>query len=164
MSEAGPEMLMLEETGTVVAVEGRYVVIETQRRSACGHCSSGDNCGTSVLSSLFSKRRSRVHLLNHLGLAVGDKAVVGINESVLLYAAALAYMLPLLLMIAAAAAVDMAGFGNDVSFVLSMAGLFIGMFISNRIMRGGDYQKREIVLLRGVNEPGLRLANTHTNS
>jgi sigma-E factor negative regulatory protein RseC len=161
MNEAVTEIPMLEETGEVVAIEGRYVVIETQRRSACGHCSSGDNCGTSVLADLFSKSRGKVRLPNHLGLRVGDQAVIGINESVLLYAAVLAYMLPLLLMIAATVVASLAGFSDSIGFVMSMVGLFIGMFISNRIMRGGDYEKREIVLLRNANDHGIRMTDIH---
>lgn len=141
---------MIEETGTVVAIEGSYAVIETQARSACGHCSVGDSCGTSVLVSLFSKRRNRVRLKNHLNLAEGDMAVIGINESVLLSTAVLAYMLPLILMIAFAVIASLSGFGDDINFAFSLIGLFAGMHVTNRIMGNKDYQAREIVLIRQV--------------
>ena len=71
---------LLEETGKVIAVNGAYAVIEMQQRSACGHCNQGDQCGTSMVAGLFSARRQRLHLMNHLALSVGDTAVVGISE------------------------------------------------------------------------------------
>jgi len=150
---------MLEETGRVIAVEGRYAVIETQQRSACGHCNVGDSCGTSVLAGLFSRRRNRVRLVNHLDLQVGDQAVVGINESVLLSTAILAYLLPLLLMLGFAVTTDLLGYGDQVSFASSMLGLFAGMQITNRIMGKRDFQSREIRLLRNANESPVRFTD-----
>jgi len=150
---------MLEETGRVIAVEGRYAVIETQQRSACGHCNVGDSCGTSVLAGLFSRRRNRVRLVNHLDLQVGDQAVVGINESVLLSTAILAYLLPLLLMLGFAITTDLLGYGDQVSFASSMLGLFAGMQITNRIMGKRDFQSREIRLLRNANESPVRFTD-----
>lgn len=162
MNELNGQPGMLEETGQVVAIEGRYAVIETQRRSACGQCHVGDDCGTSVLAGLFSKRRNRVRLKNHLNLSVGDVAVIGINESVLLSTAVLAYMLPLVLMILLAMFASLAGLGDNISFIASMLGLFVGMQVTNRIMGKKDYQTREIVLLRNANEPLVRLVERHT--
>ncbi len=141
---------MLEETGTVIEVTGSYAVIETQQRSACGQCSV--SCGTSVLAGLFKNRRQRVRLRNHLGLRAGDRAVIGINESVLVSTAVMAYMLPLVLMILAAALSHGMGFGDGVDFLASMSGLFIGMRLANRIMGHRDFQGREIVLLRNADE------------
>jgi sigma-E factor negative regulatory protein RseC len=157
------EATMLEETGKVVAIEGRYVVIETQQRSACGHCNVGDSCGTSVLAGLFSKRRNRVRLENHLDLSVGDQAVIGINESVLLSTAVMAYLLPLLMMITLAVISSLSGFGDGINFVVGMLGLFIGMMISNRIMGDKDYQAREIVLLRSASQSIIQFTDKQIN-
>lgn len=162
MSDAFNETPMLEETGTVVAVDGQYVVIETQQRSACGHCNVGDSCGTSVLAGLFSKRKNQVRLLNHLNLSEGDLAVIGINESVLLTTAVLAYMLPLLMMIALGVSSSLFGLGDNISFVASILGLFFGMRVSNRMMDNKDYQPREIVLLRNANELPIQFTDKHT--
>jgi len=152
MNEAIQQPVMLEETGTVIALEGAYAVIETQPRSACGHCNVGDSCGTSVLAGLFSKRRNKVRLINHLQLNKGDTAVIGINESVLLSTAVLAYMLPLILMIAFAVSASAMGAADEINFLFSMMGLFVGMQITNRIMGDRECQSREIVLLRKVNQ------------
>lgn len=151
MNNEMQQTTMLEESGTVVAIEGDYALIETQRKSACGHCGVGDSCGTSVLSSLFSNKRSRIRLKNHLGLVVGETAVIGINETVLLSTAVLAYLLPLISMIVCTLVGDSLVAG-DSGFVFGLAGLFVGMAITNRIMDNRDYQEKEIILLRNASE------------
>ena len=156
------ETRMLEETGKVIAIDGSYAVIETEQRSACGHCNVGDSCGTSVLAGLFKRRRNHVKLLNHLNLSKGDMVVIGINESVLLSTAVLAYLLPLLLMILLAIISNLTGFGDDISFVASMLGLFVGMKITNWIMGNKDYQAREIVLLRNANESPIKFTDNQS--
>jgi sigma-E factor negative regulatory protein RseC len=162
MSESVTTTGMLEETGKVVGIEGKYVVIETQQRSSCGHCNVSDNCGTSVLAGLFKRRRNQVRLINHLNLSVGDDVVIGINESVLLSTAALAYMLPLIMMIVLSLVTSFSGYGDDVSFIVGMIGLFSGMQIANTIMgrnmNSDDFQSREIVLLRNANEPRVQFS------
>lgn len=161
MNEVIEETSMLEETGKVIAVEGGYVVIETQQRSACGQCNVGDSCGTSILAGLFKNRRHKVRLINRIGLSKGDLAVIGINESVLLSTAIMAYMLPLILMIIPAVITSLYGFGDGASFIFSLLGLFAGMQISNRIMGNKDFQSREIVLIRKSKEPVIQLLDKH---
>ncbi len=152
MNEMLNETAMLEESGMVVAIEGGYAVIEIQRVSACGHCNVGDSCGTSVLAGLFSGRSNQVRLLNHLGLSIGDTAVIGINQSVLLITAVLAYMLPLILMIAFSVIANLSMLSDGINFIFSLLGLFVGMQITNRIMRDKEYQTQEIVLLRSADK------------
>lgn len=163
MNEMLNETAMLEEIGVVVAIEGgyegSYAVIETQRVSACGHCNVGDSCGTSVLAGLFSGRSNQVRLLNHLGLSIGDTAVIGINQSVLLITAVLAYMLPLVLMIAFSVIANLSMLSDGINFIFSLLGLFVGMQITNRIMRGKEYQTQEIVLLRSAEKTANKQAN-----
>jgi sigma-E factor negative regulatory protein RseC len=148
MNELINEIPMLEETGKVIALQGRYAIIETQQRTACGQCNVGNRCGTSILAGLFGNRRHKVRLINHLGLSEGDFAVIGINESLLLSTAVLAYMLPLMLMIVPAVILSLYGFNDGISFIISLFGLFFGMQVSNKIMANKDFQSREIILLR----------------
>ncbi len=158
MNEVENQTVMLEETGTVVAIDGNYAIIEIQARSACDHCNMDDSCGTSVLSSLFSKRRNKVHLINHLNLSEGDMAIIGINESVILSAAILAYMFPLILMITFAVIINLLGFNDTVDFAFSLLGLLFGMQIINHIMKNKDHQKKDIILLRKINRSANKLS------
>ncbi len=149
MSDGMAEAI-IEKKGKVVAIDGEYVVIETRPHSSCSHCGSSDSCGVSVLAGLFSRSRNHVRLLNHLDLKLGDQAVIGINELVLLSTAVMAYMLPLVIMILLAVVFDIAGFSDDINFIFSLLGLFVGLFISNHIMENKGFKSREIVLLRNA--------------
>jgi sigma-E factor negative regulatory protein RseC len=162
MNKSRVDMPMLEATGKVMAVDGEYVVVETRQRSACGHCSAGERCDVSVLSGLFSARRNQVRLSNHLNLSAGDIVVMGINESVLLTTAMMAYMLPLVMMIAFATVINLQGFEDAISFMAGLVGLFTGMQLSNFLMARRHTPYREIVLLRKANESVVRYTKTHT--
>lgn len=158
---------MLEHTGTVIEIDAHTALIETVRRSACGHCSSGDSCGTSVLAGLFRQRGNRVRVCNHLHLKPGDHAVLGIAESTLLRAALWAYMAPLVVMLAFAMFASSAGFSDGYVFIASVAGLFSGLCLAGlmRTRRVTD----DIVLLRAAGnqcatvnlERNLIEVNTH---
>jgi len=158
---------MLEHTGTVIEADEHSALIETVRRSACEHCSSGDSCGTSVLAGVFRQRGNRVRVSNHLHLKPGDQAVLGIAESTLLRAALWAYMVPLIAMIAFAMFASAAGFSDGYVFIASIAGLFNGLYLARlvRTRRVTD----DIVLLRAAGgcsatvnlERNLIEVNTH---
>jgi sigma-E factor negative regulatory protein RseC len=139
---------MLEHTGTVIEADEHTALIETVRRSACGQCSSGDSCGTSVLAGLFKQRGNRVRVCNHLHLKPGDQAVLGIAESTLLRAALWAYLAPLIVMLAFAMFTASAGFSDGYVFAASVVGLFNGLYLAG-LMRTRKVTD-DIVLLRAA--------------
>ena len=120
---------MIEESGVVVAVEGEFVWVETQAKSACGHCNVGSSCGTSVLAKVFANKRNRVQVLNHLGLQEGDGAVIGISDEMVTRAAFMAYMLPLVFMLVISMMVSGMGANNGVVALSSLLGLMGGLFL-----------------------------------
>lgn len=129
----GREECMLEHDGKVIEATPVSVLIETERRSACAHCSAGDHCGTSVIAALFGHRVNQVRLDNSMSLKVGEGVVIGIPEHQLLRAALWAYMVPMLFMIAFAFIVATAGY-PDLHVVLgSVAGLFSGLYLARVI-------------------------------
>lgn len=137
---------MLEHNGKVIEATPASVLVETERRSACGHCSVGDRCGTSVLAGLFRQRANHVRLDNSIALQAGDEVVIGIPEHLLLRAALWAYMVPMLFMITFALIVATAGHPDLYVVLASVIGLFNGLYLARvihaRTMSGG------IVLLR----------------
>jgi sigma-E factor negative regulatory protein RseC len=120
---------MIEESGVVVAVEGEYAWVETQAKSACGHCDVGGSCGTSVLAKIFANKRNRVQVQNHLGLQQGDGAVIGISDEMLTRAALMAYMLPLVFMLVVAMMVSGMGANNAIVALSSGLGLLGGLLL-----------------------------------
>ena len=147
---------MIEETGTVVELDGEHIWVETRSRSACSHCGvGGDNgsCGTSVVAKLFGVRRNRLRLYNSLNAHPGQQVVVGIPDKVLVAVSLRAYLLPLLSMLgmtALAASLDM---GQVMQGFMALSGLFIGLALIGRASNTGKAQARyapQLLRLAGV--------------
>ncbi|QSX38038.1 SoxR reducing system RseC family protein [Shewanella sedimentimangrovi] len=87
---------MMEELARVVAIEPQgWVQLEVELKSACGHCSASDNCGTSAVAKAFAPKHQRFSIHTDVTCQAGDMVRLGLPESVLLKAAALVYLLPL---------------------------------------------------------------------
>ncbi|OGT89911.1 MAG: hypothetical protein A2514_00590 [Gammaproteobacteria bacterium RIFOXYD12_FULL_61_37] len=86
---------MIETEGTVVAVEAGLAWVETNRRSACGHCESSGACATSLLANTFGNRPTRVEVENRIGARVGERVVLGLSGRGMLLGSFLLYLTPL---------------------------------------------------------------------
>ena len=87
---------MIEERGEVVAREGSFAWVQTQRASTCGGCAANKGCGTAALAKVLGQRRTRVRALNHLEAGVGEQVIIGLSEQALLRGALAVYLVPLL--------------------------------------------------------------------
>ncbi len=88
---------MLEEVATVIAYdETGWVTVEIELKSACNHCSNNENCGTSTVSKAFSIKRQQFSLKSDKACEVGDLLKLALPESVILKAALLVYIFPLI--------------------------------------------------------------------
>jgi len=129
-------MNMIEETATVVRVELGAAWVSIRSRSACGHCSSGSDCGTAMVAKLFGEKENLLRLDNSLDAAVGEQVVIGVSDALLLKASAMAYLLPLTVLIAAVAVGQWLGLGDELSTLLGFTGLGLGLWFTNRITGG----------------------------
>lgn len=86
---------MLEQNAQVIAINQSFVTVEVQTQSGCSSCEVKVGCGTGTISKILARKTIRLDVENHLNLQVGDKAVIGINEKVLVTGALLIYLLPL---------------------------------------------------------------------
>lgn len=91
---------MIEESAQVVATEGAFVWVETQRQSTCGGCAANQACGTATLAKVLGTRRTRVRALNHDDAQVGDKVIIGLDESAFIRGSLAVYATPLLALFA----------------------------------------------------------------
>ena len=140
---------MIEESVTVLAVEeaGRAWV-EAERRSACDSCSLKSGCGTGVLSRLMRGRRSRVQVIDDIGVRPGEQVVVGIPEGTMVRGSLAMYAVPLLALIAGALLGDALATGaSDLAEILGgLAGMALGISwlkrYSERMSRDPDAQPR----------------------
>lgn len=141
---------MIEETGEIVACEGDYALVETQRKSACGSCSVNKGCGTGALSKMYGGKFSRVKALNPISAGVGEMVVLGLAEEALVRGSLMMYGLPLVGLIFGA----MLGVGlseslamesaDGLTALLGIAGLGLGFYIvrlfNQRVARDERYQ------------------------
>lgn len=141
---------MIEEQAQVVAVQGTRVQIHAEPRSGCSSCAASGSCGTSLLDRVFSRRALELWVESDLSVRVGDQVVVGIEEGVLLRAAALAYLVPLVLMILAAGAVGpllaLLDFdaGELTAIIAAALGLSVGIALNRYSQPGRGCQARVI--------------------
>jgi sigma-E factor negative regulatory protein RseC len=86
---------MIEESGRIVAVQGDFAWVETERATACGSCAVRKGCGTSAIAKVFGPRRMQLRVLNRIDARIGDTVVVGISEAGLLRGSLAVYAAPL---------------------------------------------------------------------
>jgi sigma-E factor negative regulatory protein RseC len=122
----------------VVRIEDGLAWFEPEQTTSCGHCASAGQCGAKGIGTLASRvelRRFRLDDAIGLGLGVGERVVVGVDERSLLRASLTAYALPLLAALAIGALVQ-ALFASDLATLMSMAsGLAVGLLAAGRVAR-----------------------------
>ncbi|MBT1444502.1 SoxR reducing system RseC family protein [Shewanella sp. JM162201] len=87
---------MMEELARVVKVEpSGWVTVEVEVKTACGHCSAKENCGTGAIASAFAGKTQQFSIHSSERCEEGELLRLGLPESSLLKAAALVYLMPL---------------------------------------------------------------------
>ena len=130
---------MVEEQAIVVDSEGEYVWVQAQRQSSCGHCSAKNGCGTQVLSKVLGNKTAHIRCVNTSNLQIGDRVVVGIEESALVSGSLFIYFLPLVSMmfsggLVVALAKSLGSHYVDFwSILASIAGLIMGLFFARQM-------------------------------
>jgi sigma-E factor negative regulatory protein RseC len=119
---------MVETQAVVVKTEDAVAYLQAERKSSCSGCSES-NCGTSVLAGFFGQKTPLYRARNEVGAKVGDRVVVGMNESALFKGTLLLYMLPLLLLFVGAVAGGALADTADVSESYSVMGAVIGLAV-----------------------------------
>lgn len=152
---------MIEQTATVVSVESGYAWIMPQQKvGGCGGCASKTSCASSASPFDFRRKEpQKMRVLNPSYARPGDTVVVGMQGDALVIYSLLAYMLPLLGMLAAAVVGReiFAFFNvlNELGTVLSgllglVGGLRLANHISARSLKSVSFQP---VILRVVGQP-----------
>ena len=122
---------MIEEEATVVEVRGRRAWVETERKSACNHCSMSQGCGTASLDKWFGRRLSRIEAISEVGVSPGDRVVIGLRDRALVRGSLAVYLAPLLGLLLGALTGELLaprlGWGAEATSIgLGLAGLVAG--------------------------------------
>ncbi|MEH6396712.1 SoxR reducing system RseC family protein [Pseudoalteromonas sp.] len=86
---------MIEQTLTVVSIEGTTAHLEAQQKQACAGCNG--RCGSQVFSKLFGTAKKTFPYRFEVPVAVGQKVTLSLDDSHMVKHAFAVYMLPLVL-------------------------------------------------------------------
>lgn len=152
---------MLESEGTVLEIEAGVAYVETSRASACGNCGSKHNCGSTPLMQLLGIEARPFQVLNPIGAEVGERVIIGLEESALLRSSLVAYVVPVVLLIAGAIAGSMLAspFSSD---VYAMVGALLGLVAGFGALKwtagrtSGQDKYRPIILRRAFSSQTVK--------
>lgn len=123
---------MIEEYAVVTERLDGHVMLEVERRTACGLCGQKRGCGNATWGKFLGHKRQEFVAENAIDANVGDSVVVGINEREILSTVFYLYIVPLLSMLAAAVLADR--FLNNEFYVILAAGA--GLLLSFLWVKG----------------------------
>ncbi len=133
---------MIEQLAVVITADDRFAVVEPQRRSTCESCGVKGACGTSLLDRVLGRRPVQLRVANAIGARAGDQVLIGVADVLLLRAAVVAYLLPVLgLILGGALALELVNFLKWPGTQLwSLGGGVLGFALSLRWV--ADYSRR----------------------
>ncbi len=123
--------------GRVESLRGDTVTVVVDAPVVCRRCASGKGCGAGLVGDTENARRIDMPIPAGMRLAVGDPVSLSVAPRQLLRAAAIAYGIPLIALLAAAgiARIAMTGFNDLLAIVIAVGGLGAGMFLSRFLLR-----------------------------
>jgi len=116
---------MIEELAVVVKIENHQVWVESGQNSACGGCRQKASCTTNALGSVLKKKSVPVD--SDMQLKTGDEVMVAIDETLLLRASLLLYVVPLIALFTGAGIAD---------WVLADDALYADLWIAGSALLG----------------------------
>jgi len=148
---------MIEEFAVVTQRLDGYVMLEVERRTACGLCGQKRGCGNATWGKLLGHQSQAFLAKNIIDVKVGDSVVVGIDEKIMLSTVFYLYLVPLISMIVAALAADQL-FEHDLWVALFAAfGLVLGfLWVKGHLTAYGNSKTS---LRRQCHATVLRLAD-----
>jgi sigma-E factor negative regulatory protein RseC len=126
---------MIEQTLTVVAVNGRDAELQAEPKKPCEGCNG--KCGSQVFSKLFKTDKKTLHFRFDETLQIGQKVKLALDDSNLVKHSFYVYFLPLVsaLMFAATGA-SAFQLGDGYQILLAIFGGLLGGWFAKRRVEG----------------------------
>ena len=129
---------MQSQEGTVIALEscadGPRALVEVDMAKACARCAAGKGCGAGL--GLTKSRRVEARVPPGADVHTGDTVRLVLAPNSMLQAAGIVYGLPLAAAAVAAALAYLAGASEAAAALAAVAGLFAGLVLAKRRLRG----------------------------
>lgn len=147
---------MIEERVTVERLDAGHAWVVAGSREGCPRCEAGQGCGGGVLGKMTRQKVRRVRVRNPLtNLRIGDAVIIGLDESALMTASIVMYLVPLLLMLAGGSVGDIFGPHPSLTFLGAATGFALGLGILRRYNDNARNDERyEPVILRIAGSEG----------
>ncbi len=147
---------MIEEIAVVTKKIDSQVHLEIERRTACGICGQTRGCGNATFGKMLGHQQGEIKAQNAINANVGDRVVVGIEESLFLNATILLYVVPLVALFVGAGLAEIL-FDQEFLVILgAILGLFLGFFAVKKYTNRANPKKylnqSYAVILRQSNE------------
>ncbi len=127
---------MIEERAKITAIlsnaSSPMVLLEVERKTACGLCGQTQGCGNKVWGNLLGHQQSGFAAKNNIGATIGQSVIVAIDESAVMQAALLLYFAPLVLMLLSAGLCQWFFQSNGIAIL----GATVGLLLAWRWMKG----------------------------
>lgn len=145
---------MMEQIAKVVSYtpEGKLLV-EVEIASACNHCASDKQCGTSAVAKAFPKKTQQLIIpTDNTDYLTGDMLKLGLSESIFLKATALIYLFPLVGLLLGALIGQMLqtqlllAAGEWVNILFACLGAITSWFIGKQLVKKLEQQSTPIIL------------------
>ncbi|MCB1890168.1 MAG: SoxR reducing system RseC family protein [Rhodocyclaceae bacterium] len=131
---------MIEVPGEVIERQDSMVRVRAAARSGgCGRCNEPGGCGSAKVGSMFRAEHADIWVEDRLGVEMGERVLVCLDEGVSMQAALLGYMIPVVgIVIGAAIGVFVGGdaSADGAAVVGALAGLGGGVLVSRWMGRG----------------------------
>lgn len=149
---------MIETQAVVIKIEDAVAYVQAERKTSCSGCSES-SCGTSVLANFFGQKAPLYRARNEAGAKVGDRVMVGMDESALFKGTLLLYLFPLLLLFVGAVAgsslaatAEVRDYYSVIGAVIGLAAGFVGLkLLSARL--GLRKQFQPVIMSRVIDVP-----------
>lgn len=144
---------MIEESGRVVALKGSQVWVQSLNQSACQSCKMRGGCGQRLMVDMIGGATTKwIHVDNAVHARLGDQVRLGIEESALLRASALVYLVPILALIGGALVGDrLMALGDAGTAAVAVLAMAISLAL-NRMFQGKAVSRQFTPVLLRIQE------------
>ncbi|MGB0127663.1 MAG: SoxR reducing system RseC family protein [Rhodocyclaceae bacterium] len=126
---------MIQEQGRVEGIDGEFALIEAAQSGGCSACGVKSGCPTSKLGKFLQPRARVWRVANDQDLRPGETVTLHLPEAALLSAAAIAYLPPLLGLLAGASAAAALGASDLWAALGAISGFLAGLIASRWLGR-----------------------------
>lgn len=110
----------------VKEVNGKYAIVETERKSACDGCHKNENGEGCAMCKVFGgSTKIEAKARNTVGAKIGDKVEIDSSSARMLFYALLVFILPLVFGVAAYFVATSLGYGETVGGVCAIGAFVI---------------------------------------